>query len=72
MKYIGNEPGLEIVNLGTDLADYVSPVNPAINTNPSTIPVSWFNNVTGEMFYCTSNSIGANIWIGQLGTTISP
>ena len=70
MKYIGNHPGIEITQLQQGAFDYVYPSNPTIDVNPSTVPVVWLNITTGEEFICINNMPGANIWKGQLGTTV--
>ena len=51
--------------------NYVNPVNPAVDTNPTVRFATWVNLNTGELFICTDNSPGLNIWVGQSGTTVS-
>ena len=71
MKYIGNPPPLEIDQaFSTDRWDYVMTGNPAVDTNPSSYPVTWLNLTTGEEFICIDNTVGVNVWKGTLGTTI--
>jgi len=48
----------------------VSENNPAITTNPPSIPYQWINTTTGEMFVCVDNAKDMNIWQGQAGTEI--
>lgn len=50
--------------------DYVNIGVPAIDTNPEQAGASWLNLSTGELFFCTDNTINFNVWVGQLGTTI--
>ena len=52
--------------------DYAEPNDPAINVNPPCTPVVHFNTVSGELFVCVDNTIGANRWIGQMGTVVEP
>lgn len=50
--------------------DYEDVVDPAVTVNPPTIPVTWANTGSGELFICTDNTPDANVWVGQLGTTV--
>jgi hypothetical protein len=51
--------------------DYVNKGNPTIDVNPRTLYATWMNVTSGELFICTVNTIGVNVWSGQLGTLIS-
>jgi hypothetical protein len=51
--------------------DYVYPFNPSCDTNPSKQYALWLNSDTGEVFVCTDNTPGKNVWKGQLGTVIA-
>lgn len=50
--------------------DYISTENPAIDINPPSIPATWLNINTGEVFTCTDNTDGDNIWVGNWGHVI--
>jgi len=63
MKYIGNQPGLEIVQSFADKWDYVQLANPTGSVNPSQPYTKWLNAATGEEFICTDNTPGANVWV---------
>jgi len=43
--------------------DTVTTSDPAINTNPAAAGHIWLNRTSAEMFVCTDNTAGANIWI---------
>lgn len=51
--------------------DYVNKGNPTIDVNPRRLYATWFNLTSGELFICTDISTGVNIWVGQLGKTVS-
>jgi len=51
--------------------DYLSASNPAVDTNPDFLFVHWLNTDSQEWFVCIDNTVGANIWKGNQGTTIS-
>ena len=51
--------------------DYVYNELPTIDVNPGRVGVTWCNLLTGEVFVCTDASGGLNVWIGQMGHTIS-
>ena len=70
MKYIGNIPELNIVHTIADAYDFISASDPAINTDPTDLYQTWLNSVTGEIFVCIDITVGSNVWIGQLGTSI--
>ena len=72
MKYIGNLPEFTIVHAQADKFDYTQAGNPSLDTDPDMPFVTWLNIASGEQFNCTDNSPGANVWVGQLGTTIAP
>ena len=43
--------------------------NPAIDTNPTDgVGTKWVNTTSGQIFICTDNTAGENVWIGQKGT----
>jgi len=44
--------------------------NPTVSTNPSSTSVLWVNITSGEIFTCIDITAGANVWVGQLGTTV--
>lgn len=46
--------------------------DPTIETNPIDVKMSAININSGETFNCKDNTIDKNIWVGQLGTSISP
>jgi len=50
--------------------DYVEASDPAVSTNPAYLYASWLNETTGQIFICTNNAPGANVWVGQMGDTI--
>lgn len=52
--------------------DYIKTSNPTISINPPCMPCSWLNETTGQIFFCASNAVGANVWVGQMGDTIEP
>jgi hypothetical protein len=69
MKYIGNEPTLNLVTTNGPF-DYTNPGFPTVTTNPSIDYATWLNTTTGETFVCTDRTANANVWIGQLGSVI--
>lgn len=70
MNYIGNQPGLEIVQSFADKWDYVQAANPTVSINPSQLYAKWLNNSSGEEFVCIDNTPGSNVWEGQMGTSV--
>jgi len=46
--------------------DYTSYDNPAVDTNPPSVAMTWCNLTTGEVFVCTDNAIDSNIWVGSI------
>jgi len=42
--------------------------NPGQSENPEDVGAEWHNTTTGQIFICTDNTAGVNIWIGQKGT----
>jgi hypothetical protein len=52
--------------------DYIEATDPTIIVDPPCQHVSWLNKTTGQIFFCTSNTPGANVWVGQMGDTIEP
>jgi len=51
--------------------DYTSYDNPAVDTNPPSVAMTWCNLTTGEVFICTDNAVDDNTWINSLGKVIS-
>jgi len=43
--------------------DTVTTNDPAINTDPASAGHIWLNRTSAEMFVCTDNTAGANVWI---------
>lgn len=62
MKYIGNQPGIEIVQSYSDKWDYINASDPAADTNPSSLYATWLNISTGASFVCLDNTTDANVW----------
>jgi hypothetical protein len=50
--------------------DYVSDNNPTVEVNPMTTGMTWLNLTSGEIFVCTTNTVGSNVWVGQKGTAV--
>lgn len=46
--------------------------DPSQYVNPAFIGACWHNTTTGEQFVCIDNTADANIWRGQMGTTVGP
>ena len=69
--YLGNPKTIIMSQDAMPVANYEYPVNPVITSNPKYIPCSWVNTSSGEIFICTDNTTDANVWVGQLGTTVS-
>jgi len=42
--------------------------NPGQSENPEDVGAEWHNTTTGQIFICTDNTAGVNVWIGQKGT----
>ena len=43
--------------------DTVTTSDPTLTTNPASAGHIWLNNTSAEMFVCTDNTAGANVWI---------
>lgn len=50
--------------------DYVNSGPPTAVVNPNRPFVTWLDMSTGEIFVCKDATSGANVWVGQLGTSI--
>ena len=63
-KLTGALPALDGSNLTglPSTIDTKSANDPAIDTNPSAVGHLWANTTSGEMFVCTDNTAGANVW----------
>ena len=63
-KLTGALPALNGSNLTglPSTIDTKSANDPAIDTNPSAVGHLWANTTSGEMFVCTDNTAGANVW----------
>ena len=63
-KLTGALPALDGSNLTgfSSTIDTKSANDPAIDTNPSAVGHLWANTTSGEMFVCTDNTAGANVW----------
>lgn len=51
--------------------DYTETTNPFITTNPTAVGATWINTTSGEIFVCTDATTDANVWVGQMGTTVT-
>jgi hypothetical protein len=71
MSYIGNNPTYITLEPWEYNYNYVSAANPTVSVNPDTDYAVWLNSATGEIFNCTDRTAGSNVWVGQLGTTVS-
>jgi len=63
MKYIGNQPSIEIVQTYSDKWDFINSGDPATTSNPSSVYATWLNITNGNVFVCTDNTEDANVWI---------
>jgi hypothetical protein len=70
MSYLGNPRIAMMRQDRMPVANYEVAGNPTVDVNPAFVPCSWLNVLTGEIFVCTDNTTGANIWKGQLGTSV--
>lgn len=70
MKYVGNQPSIDIVTTDRSVWNYISPSNPTTTINHAVPYARFLNTTTGEEFVCIDNTINANIWKGQMGTTV--
>ena len=63
-KLTGALPALDGSNLTglSSTIDTKSANDPAIDTNPSAVGHLWANTTSGEMFVCTDNTAGENVW----------
>lgn len=43
---------------------------PGLTTNPDETGVVYINRISGEMFVCIDNTVDANVWVGQMDTTV--
>ena len=50
--------------------DYDEATDPLVTTNPITMPVTWVNKTSGELFVCIDNTPDSNVWVGQAGTDV--
>lgn len=72
MTLIGNNAGVMVPQGKLAVANFTSYQNPSIDTNPASMPVTWLNLTSGELFTCIDNTAGANKWVGTRGTSIGP
>ena len=61
-------------SVSTGMIGHTSNINPSYNSNTFIGPGlgTWTNIRTGEFFICVDKTIDSNIWIGQLGTRVTP
>jgi len=71
MIYVGNQPSMGIVQSYADRWDFINSSDPTVTTNPSQANATWLNTTSGEQFVCIDNTADANVWKGQMGTTVS-
>lgn len=71
MTLLGNQISYEHVDANELKWDYWQTSDPLVTTNPSHLFMVWMNLSTGEKFTCIDNTVGANVWEGNLGTTVS-
>ena len=45
---------------------------PGLDINPAVTGASYTDATTGETYVCVDNTPGANVWRGQMGTTVAP
>ena len=70
MSYIGNS-NYVLTNRATQLPhNYIQNANPTITVNPPIKNMTWLNQASGEIFVCMDNTVGANVWQGQMGTEV--
>ena len=62
MGYLGNPALVIAAQDNFPVANYQYPQDPTISINPKKLPCSWLNTISGEMWICTDNTTGANIW----------
>jgi hypothetical protein len=55
-----------------DVFDYSQAGDPATDTNPAGVGASWINETSGEIFVCTDNTAGSNVWEGTAGSIVQP
>ena len=68
--YLGNPKLIVMQQDIMPIANYEMATDPTATTNPVRVPVSWLNITSGELWICTDNTTDANIWKGQLGSTV--
>ena len=62
-KLTGALPAISGASLtGISGGPTISAVDPAINTNPSSVGAAWVNRTSGSVFVCTDATAGANLW----------
>lgn len=65
MKYLGNQPGIELVQSYENGFDYLVAGAPSVSTNPDSLYATWLDITTGVVYVCIDNTPGANIWKAQ-------
>jgi len=45
--------------------DYIFNTDPAADSNPPIVNVTWLNASTGDIFVCIDNTVGYNKWVGK-------
>ena len=50
---------------------HIETSDPTTSVNDKLLFTTWLNTTTSEIFVCTDNTVDANVWVGQLGTTVS-
>lgn len=64
MAYLGNPKMVMMTQDSMPIANYEYPTDPTPTTNPTRVPASWLNTVTGVVWVCTDNTTDANVWKG--------
>lgn len=49
---------------------HIEASNPTASVNDEILYERWLNSATGEVFVCIDNTVDANVWVGNQGTTI--
>ena len=67
MAYLGNPALVLAAQDNLPVANYQYPSDPTVSINPRKLPCSWLNTTSGEIFVCTDNTAGANVWVNAKG-----
>jgi len=67
MGYLGNSKLVLMEQSAMPVANFEVPADPTASSNPTQVPCSWLNTLTGQVWTCLDNTPDANVWVSNIG-----